>query len=234
MKSLTLIKEAVFHLFYPHICAGCGTDILPEESSLCIKCIHQLPVTGFEKYADNPIEKIFSGRLTFSKATAQLYFTKHSTLQNLMHAFKYRNDKHLGHQLGIIMGNQLLESKRFNDIDLLIPLPLHESRERKRGYNQAEILCSGIAEVLKIPVKNDILVRSKITDTQTTKHRVERWKNMMDSFTLSNKEIIENKNVLLLDDVITTGATMEACGETLINVKGITLNIGALCFASQL
>jgi ComF family protein len=234
MSALTLIKESLLQLFYPHLCAGCGSDALPVSSHLCVKCMHALPLSSFEKQADNPVEKILTGRIEFEKATAQFYFTKHSVLQHIMHAFKYKGHKDLGHQLGLIMGNQLWQSGRFNDIEALIPVPLHESKKRKRGYNQAEILCRGIAEILKIPVITDVVTKPDATETQTKKNRTDRWKNMEGKFALVNENLIENKHVLLVDDVITTGATLEACALELLRASGVTLSIATLCYASKI
>lgn len=234
MNTLTLIKESLLHLFYPHVCAGCGTDILPAGSSICIQCIHNLPFSGFEKMDNNPVEKILSGRARFNKATALLYFTKHSSLQNIMHGFKYRGNKYLGYQLGLIMGNQLLESGRFCHLEALIPLPLHESRERKRGYNQAEILCNGIAEILQIPVVNNALKRVSATETQTRKNRIDRWQNIEGKFMLADESKIADKQVLLVDDVITTGATLDACTAALSEAEGTGINIATLCYAGKI
>lgn len=234
MNTVTAIKESLIQLFYPHLCAGCGSDALPVTSPLCVKCIYDLPLSGFEKRADNPVEKILAGRIQFQKATAQLYFTKHSSLQHIMHAFKYKGNKDLGHQLGLIMGNQLLTSRRFQDVDALIPLPLHESKKRKRGYNQAEILCNGIAEIMRIPVITEAAIRPDATETQTKKSRTDRWKNMEGKFALGNKNLIENKHVLLVDDVITTGATLEACSQELLRATGVRLSIATLCYASKI
>lgn len=234
MNTLTFVRESLLQLFYPHLCAGCGSDTLPTSSQLCVKCIYALPLSGFEKQANNPVERILSGRIAFEKATAQLYFTKHSALQHMMHAFKYKGNKDLGHQLGLIMGNQLLESRRFKDVDALIPLPLHESKQRKRGYNQAEILCKGIAEIMKLPVIKKAVVRPDATESQTKKNRTERWKNMEGRFALTHENLIENKHLLLIDDVITTGATLEACGQELLQVSGVKLSIATLCYASKI
>lgn len=234
MSTVTLIKESLLQLFYPHLCAGCGSDTLPVNSQLCVKCIYSLPLSGFEQQAGNPVEKMLTGRIEFEKATAQLYFTKHSALQQIMHEFKYKSNKDLGHQLGLMMGNQLLQSGGFNDVDALIPLPLHESKKRKRGYNQADILCNGIAEIMKIPVITDAVVRPDATETQTKKNRTERWENMEGKFTLLNQNQIENKHVLLVDDVITTGATLEACGVELLKATGVRLSIATLCYASKI
>ncbi|MEE6187270.1 Orotate phosphoribosyltransferase [Mycovorax composti] len=235
MKTLMrTIGDAVLHLIYPHICAGCGTDTLPSGSRLCIKCLHQLPVTHFEVQINNPVEKILAGRVRFERATAQFYFHKNASLQRMMHQFKYRGIKDIGHQLGTIMGHQLLHSGRFDDIDILIPMPLHESRERKRGYNQAKVLCDAIAQVLNKPVIENAVQRVVATDTQTKKDRIARWQNMSKKFSLINAAVLEGKHVLLVDDVITTGATIEACAEALYTAKGVQLSIATLCYASYI
>ncbi|WP_346236060.1 ComF family protein [Niabella insulamsoli] len=234
MSIITVLKDALLHIFYPHICAGCGSDILPATSQLCVSCIHQLPITGFENQPDNPIEKKLTGRIAFGKATAQLYFDKLAPIQQMMHAFKYRGNKELGHQLGLIMGNQLFQSNRFRYMEALIPLPLHENKQRKRGYNQAAILCHGIAEILKIPVLTDVVTRSEATDSQTKKNAIERWDNMKGKFVLNDATSIENKQVLLVDDVITTGATLEACANALAAAAGVGIHIATLCCASKI
>lgn len=234
MNTLTLIKDALLHLIYPHICAGCGTDALPSTSQLCIKCIHDLPLTRFETQANNPVEKILAGRVPFLHATAQIYFHKHSALQRLMHQFKYRGNKDLGLQLGLIMGYQLLESGRFGGTEALVPLPLHESREKQRGYNQAEILCNGIAQILQVPVLKGAVKRTIATGSQTKKSRIDRWQNIAGKFELGTNQGLQNKQVLLVDDIITTGATLDACGNALLKIKGLTLNVATLCYASKI
>lgn len=228
------IKESLLQLFYPHICAGCGNDALTIESNLCVKCIYELPVTGFELHANNPIEKILAGRIPFKKATAQFYFTKESLLQTLMHQFKYRAHRDLGKQLGIIMGVQLKESKRFEDVDVMVPLPLFEDKEKKRGYNQSTILCKGIATILNIDIVEDAIIRPLATETQTKKNRTERWRNMEGKFELLHVNKIKDKHVLLVDDVITTGATLESCAATLLQASGVKLSIATLCYASNI
>ncbi|MFT4094947.1 MAG: phosphoribosyltransferase family protein [Niabella sp.] len=234
MNPFTLIKDAVLHLCYPHVCAGCGTDALPVKSHICVRCLYDLPATGFEKQQDNPVEKMLAGRMNVHNASAQFYFTKKSVLQALIHQFKYRGNKELGHQLGTIMGSQLLESGRFKGIDILIPLPLHASKLQKRGYNQATILCNGISAITGIPVTTDAITRITATETQTKKHRIERWQNMEGKFTVTRPDKIENKKLLLVDDVITTGATIEACADPLLSVQGVELNIATLCYASTI
>lgn len=152
-------------------------------------------------------------------------------MQHLMHQFKYKGNKEVGIFLGKLMGWAMAESNRFSNIDVLIPLPLHKSREHKRGYNQAAILCEGISSVLNKPVWKDIIIRPEQTETQTKKRRIERWQNMEGKFELVNSSAIENKHVLLVDDVVTTGATLEACGQELLKANNLQLSIATLCFS---
>jgi ComF family protein len=227
------IKESLLQLVFPHICDGCGSDLLNIESRLCIRCLSSLPETNFEQHAGNPVEKTFWGRLPLDKASAHLYFTKESLVQHLMHQVKYKGNKELGLQLGRIMGHALKASTRFNDIDVLVPLPLFPSKEKKRGYNQATVLCDGIAEILSIPVLNNVVTRPQHTETQTKKGRIERWKNIEGKFQLENPQKIASKHVLLVDDVITTGATLEACGNELLKAGSSKLSVATLCVASR-
>ena len=226
------IKDSFVHLLFPHVCNGCGSDILNKESMLCMRCIDAMPETNFEIHTNNPVEKKFWGRLPFQHATAQYYFIRESLMQRLMHQFKYKKNKDLGTQLGRMMGESLKKSNRFS-VDALIPLPLFPAKEKKRGYNQATILCDGIAECLQVPVLKDVIIRPQHTDTQTKKGRIERWQNMEGKFILTKPEAIANKRVLLVDDVVTTGATLEACGLELLKGKNVELSIAALCYAAR-
>jgi len=232
MIQLKEIKDSCLHLLFPHLCAGCGSDILNEESVMCMRCIEAMPETNFENHPNNPVEKIFWGRIPFMSATAQFYFTKESLMQQLMHQFKYKRNKELGLQLGRIMGEQIKKSGRF-EADALIPLPLFPAKEKRRGYNQATLLCEGMAETMNIPVLDKVISRPQHTETQTKKGRIERWKNMEGKFILSNPEAVCNKHVMLVDDVITTGATLEACGNELLKAEGVQLSVATLCVASR-
>ena len=232
MISLSEIKDSFLHLLFPRICDGCGSDILAKESVLCMRCMEAMPETNFELHPDNPVEKKFWGRLSVQQATAQYYFTRESLMQHLMHQFKYKRNKDLGKQLGRMMGESIKKSGRFT-IDALVPLPLFPAKEKRRGYNQATILCEGMAESLQVPVLKDVVIRSQHTDTQTKKGRIERWQNMEGKFILDKPELISNKNVLLVDDVITTGATLEACGAELLKAENVKLSIAALCYAAK-
>lgn len=191
-----------------------------------------MPETNFELHAGNPVEKKFWGRLPLQTATAQYYFTRESLMQHLMHQFKYKKNKELGAQLGKMMGESLKRSGRFAT-DAIIPLPLFAAKEKRRGFNQATILCEGIAESLEVPVLKDIVIRSHHTDTQTKKGRVQRWQNMEGKFILNRPEAIKNKNLLLVDDVVTTGATLEACGAALLQAENVKLSIATLFYATK-
>lgn len=232
MITLKEIKDAVLHLLFPHVCAVCGSDILHEESVLCMKCIDAMPETNFELHPNNPVEKTFWGRLPLTGATAQFYFTKESLMQHLMHQFKYKGNKELGMQLGKIMGEQIKKSARF-EADALVPLPLFAAKEKRRGYNQAAILCEGMAEAMNLTVLDKIISRPRHTETQTKKGRIERWKNMEGKFILSDADAIKNMHLLLVDDVVTTGATLEACGNELLKAENVRLSIATLCIASR-
>ena len=233
MNFTTNILSPLAHLFYPHICTGCGSDLVEEDNLLCLKCINDLPHTNFAMHAGNPVEKIFWGRLPLRAATSEFYFAKGTLIQTLIHEFKYKGNMDVGRYLGSMIGNSLLSNDRFKQIDALVPLPLFADKEFKRGYNQAAILCNGISEVTNVPVLINNVVRKRFTETQTKKHRTERWENVATSFLVSNPKELKNKHVLLVDDVVTTGATLEACGAEIVKVEGTQLSIATLAFASK-
>jgi ComF family protein len=232
MIAFKEIKDSFFHLLFPHVCSGCGSDLLSEESMLCMRCVEAMPETNFDNHPNNPVEKKFWGRLRLVGATAQYYFTKESLMQHLMHQFKYKGNKDLGLQLGRMMGESLKRSNRFN-VDALIPLPLFPAKEKKRGFNQATVLCDGMAEYMNVPVLNDVIIRPQFTETQTKKGRIERWLNMEGKFILKNPEAITNKHILLVDDVVTTGATLETCGTELLKADNARLSLATLYYASH-
>ena len=225
--------KTVAHIFYPHLCTGCGSDLLPDNELLCLRCIHDLPHTEFEKYPNNPIERIFIGRLPIVAATSGFYFSKGELIQNLIHELKYKGNKDAGIYLSELMGNQMMNSERFKNIDYLIPLPLFAEKEYKRGFNQADIVCQGISNTMNIPMLTKNVVRIRFTETQTKKHRTERWGNVFESFKVKEESVLKNKHILLVDDVITTGATLEACGHVINKIEGIKISIATLATASK-
>lgn len=230
MIPVTSIISDFSHLFFPHVCAGCGTDNISRQAPVCMQCINQLPLTNFHAYTNNPVEKYFWGRIPVTGAYSLCHFTESSLIQHLLHQLKYKGNKEVGWFLGRMMGHSLKETDRFSNIDMMIPLPLFASRQKKRGYNQAEILCNGIAEIVKLPVVNDAVIRLTATETQTHKNRIERWANMEGKFELIKPAALAGKHILLVDDVITTGATLEACGQEILKAAGTKISIATLAY----
>lgn len=231
--SLQQAKEALLHLAFPHVCEGCATDALDSGELLCLRCLDSLPKTNFHLYPNNPVEKLFWGRLPLLHATALFYFTKGSLVQELMHQLKYKGNRDAGLYLGRLMGQALADSNRFRYVSALVPLPLHRTKEIKRGYNQAAVLCEGMASVMDKPVLPHLVQRSSATQSQTRKSRIERWQNQEGNFLVRDNTMISGKHLLLVDDVVTTGATLEACGSCLLQAKDVRLSVATLCFSSH-
>lgn len=233
MVSLKHLFFDAMHLFFPHNCLGCGTDVLSEKSLLCLRCSTSLPYTGYECIESNPVEKIFRGRTTLMAAASTFYFSKSHVVQTLIHQLKYKGNIEAGEYLGALVGRVLVQSGRFSNIDYLVPLPLSAEKEFKRGFNQSEIICKGISTVMDAPLLTDNVIRNRYTDTQTKKHRAERWKNVEGSFAVRNPAPLQGKNILLVDDVITTGATLEACTQCILAIPGISVSLATAATASK-
>lgn len=197
---------------------------------LCLQCLAKLPETGFFEAEGNPIERTFFGRAAIQSAGAAFYFTKDSLVQHLITEVKYRNNKEIGIYLGRLTAFQIQKAERFNSIDCIIPLPLNDKKLHKRGYNQAALISEGISSVLNIPVITNAVSRKFFTETQTKKDRISRWQSMQDAFEVSNSSLLENKQVLLVDDIVTTGATLEACGNVILQVPGLKLSIATVAW----
>ncbi len=228
MKSRISIFHSLLHLFFPKTCCGCGTVLLSENILFCIYCQASMPVTCFEFFPTNPIEKIFWGRVVVEAASAHLYFTTGSSVQRSLHLLKYKGKKEIGIYFGKCMSTALIHSRRFSECEMIIPLPLFAEREKKRGFNQATLIATGLSLQLKIPVVEDVVVRVKRTDTQTHKSRIQRWKNMESTFEIREPLKIMGRHVLLVDDVVTTGASLEACARVLQNIPGVKISIACL------
>ena len=230
MNALVQIGRSFTHLFFPHACYGCGTDVVGNEQLLCLRCLHELPYTNFQLHAGNPVEKIFWGRLQVTQAAGIFYLTKNAVLEKLLHQLKYRGKKEVGEYCGQLVG-RAIQHTSFATIDALVPLPLFPKKERARGYNQAAVLCDGIAAIINKPVLKNAVQRTSATGTQTRKNRMERWQNMQGRFSITDAAKLTGKRVLLVDDVITTGATLEACGAELANA-GAQVSVLALGYAA--
>jgi ComF family protein len=217
-------------LFYPHYCEGCGSDMLYAGQFLCSRCLISLPATGFFARADNPVEKIFYGRTDISAAGAAFFFTKQSLMQHLLIELKYRGNKEAGYFLGRMMAYALSASDRFHFVEAMVPLPLHPKKENSRGYNQAGLICKGIAEVWQKPVLEQAIIRREFTETQTHQNRIGRWENMLGVFEVTEPEQLENRHLLLVDDVITTGASLEACATAIRSAADCQISIATAAY----
>jgi len=226
---MSLIQD-ITDIFFPRICCGCENLLAHREKLICTECLYKLPRTGFWKEEDNNVAKMFWGRVPFKNASSFLYFQKGSQLQNIMHKFKYRNQKEIGYELGKLFGSHLL-STNYSSVDIIVPVPLHNSKFRKRGYNQSEWIVRGMSEILKIPYEISALERVKANDSQTRKTRYERWENVENIFNLVSPETFKNKHVMIIDDILTTGATIEACATAILNVPGVKLSVATLAVA---
>ena len=222
--------EPVFWLYFPKNCPACGRPLRLFGANICGRCSQNLPETHFFEAPGNPIEKIFYGRLPIDAGAAAWYFHKNTALQALLFQLKYKSNKEVGLFIGKQMGSLLAASDRYVGIDALIPVPLHPQALSKRGFNQAALICEGISQVWHKPVYTSVIVRNKRTSTQTKQTRAERWENMENAFTINDPGSINGKHLLLIDDVITTGATIEACGKTLLTIKNVRVSVAAAAY----
>lgn len=222
--------DDLLSLFYPRLCAGCGTSLVLGESVLCLNCLADLPRTGFHHLKENPVYQIFIGRVSIQLATSFCRFDKGGRLQHLLHALKYQGNREVGQKLGHLMGIELSHELDYQQIDAVIPVPLHPKKERKRGFNQSIEICTGLAKAMNKPLILGNLVRDLHTESQTFKGRFERWENVCGIFSVRDPSLFSGKHLLLVDDVITTGATLEACCLPLLEIKGITVSLASIAY----
>ncbi|HTM97943.1 MAG TPA: phosphoribosyltransferase family protein [Pedobacter sp.] len=231
MQQLKHLALDVIGLLFPNLCNGCGLSLYNGEKAICLHCLYDLPYTDFHLYQHNLVAKQLWGRLPFEAAMAMLYFKKGTKTQNLIHNLKYNGKTEVGVRLGNLLGEKLIDSQYYKDVDYVIPVPLHHKKQRERGYNQSLYIANGIAERMKLRVNKDQLIRKRVTETQTKKSRYNRYENMLTVFEINHPEIVKNKHILLVDDVITTGATIEACGNSLLRCGIKKLSIAGVAFA---
>lgn len=231
MQLLQQLANDVIGLLFPNLCNGCGLSLYPGEKAICTHCLYDLPYTDFHLDPNNRVAKQLWARLPFEAAMAMLYFKKGTKIQNLIHNLKYNGKTEVGYTLGNLLGQKLMLSEQYKAIDYIIPVPLHPKKERTRGYNQSVCIADGISDAINVPVNKIVLIRQKITETQTRKSRFNRYENMLDVFEVPGPESLRNKHILLVDDVITTGATLEACGNSLLRGGIKKLSIASVAFA---
>ena len=231
LNRLQAYSTGFLHLFYPHICMHCGSEELPSANILCAACEKNLPYTHFLPIAQNTIEKIFWGRVPLHEAGASLFFTKDSIVQSLVFALKYKNQKKAGRLLGNIIGRDMLHSQRFKNIDCMIPIPISKNKQRARGYNQALLICEGIQEKLPHIQILPMLMKHKNAIIQTSKDRIQRTQLGPQNYSIIDPTQIAEKNVLVVDDVITTGATIESvCKYILSEARPHSLSLVAAAY----
>lgn len=224
--SLSLWPQALADLFVLNACLSCQTPLVRQESHVCLDCLGQLPLTGFEN-DPNSNEMFFrlAGRVPVKTAYSMAWFEKGGTLQHLLQALKYANQPEIGRFLGQQYGRRLRKAGQVFNGCTLVPVPLHTAKRRKRGYNQSEEICIGLAEELDLPILPDLLTRTRFTRTQTRMSGYRRQKNTDGAFEL-RREVPEK--ILLVDDILTTGATMVACCRPVLERNGPTPEIHTL------
>jgi ComF family protein len=219
-------------LFYPRLCQACGRALLSHERVLCNYCSIQLPKTNFQNKQNNAIEVLFWGRADIAAAASYYKYSKGGKVQHLIHQMKYQGFREVGYYVGEVFGKTLAKSERFKEIDIIIPVPLHKSKLIKRGFNQSEVFADGLGKSMAATVDPENLYRKIASSTQTKKSRWERYQNVNDIFGIRDVSLFENKKLLLVDDVITTGSTIEACASILNQIEGVEVSVVAMASAA--
>ena len=226
----------MLNILFPEICNGCNAMLSGNEKVLCISCRHELPLTRFHHTNNATLKELFQGKLPVDKATALLFFEKKSIVQELLHNLKYRRQEQISYFLGRWLGNELVDIDAYKDIDMVIPVPMHPIKKRKRGFNQVSGFGIEIANALKIPYTEKVLIKKAKTTSQVFKERVNRFhlsEIEKALYIVVNEEEIRNKHILLVDDIVTTGATLEQCGITLLKVPDVKLSIATMAITSS-
>ncbi|WP_406685621.1 phosphoribosyltransferase family protein [Seonamhaeicola sp. MEBiC1930] len=220
--------KSLVNLFFPKVCYACLNPLNDNEDTICIDCRHDLPITNFHIDHNDAVKKVFYGRIKIENGTALFRFEKQGIVQKLIHGLKYKGYENIGNTLGIWLGGELKNIESYQNIDAVIPVPLHKKKLQKRGYNQVAKFGQQIALALNVDYLEDTLVKITNTKSQTQKTRFSRWKNSNELFALKNIESIENKHILIVDDIITTGATLEACATVLNQAPNVKISIATM------
>jgi ComF family protein len=216
------------HLFFPQVCVSCGDKLLVQEKCICLKCIFKLPKTNNFKETDNALEMLMAGRMPFERIASFCLYSKKGVLAPMMQYLKYRNRDDIGVLLGKMYGEDLRGSDFLQPIDIIVPVPLHQKKLKQRGYNQAEMIAKGLSEATSISISTENLVRTIHNPTQTKLDKSRRWENVKEIFDVKNPGQFENKHILLVDDIITTGSTLEACGVALQECNNLKISVAAI------
>lgn len=232
MKVKTLFEDFI-SIFYPRLCAACDNILDKGEEVICLECKYSLPETDFHLNKGNPLEKMFWGKVRIETAVAYYYYSKKGRVQKLIHNLKYHGHKEVGLFLGKEYGKLLKENEAFKNIDVIIPVPLHEKKEGKRGYNQSEYFAKGLSEAMKKPIDVRSLVRIIDSESQTKKKGYAKYLNVKGAFKTINEDTLNDKHVLLVDDVITKGSTIEESANALSSINGIKISVAAIAFAGN-
>lgn len=224
--------KSIFHnflnLFFPDLCVVCNDRLTEGEQHVCTDCLLLLPKTNFHLHPDNRLERFFAGRIPFQHIAAYAYFVKGGSIQSIIHELKYRRNPQIGSFVGELCGENIRGSQFIANIDILVPVPLHPKREKQRGYNQSLEICKGISRMTGIPIDNNTLIRKVNNESQTKNVRFDRWKNVEDIFSITDEIPFQNKHILLVDDVITTGSTLESCAKEILKCEGAKISIYAV------
>lgn len=216
------------HLFFPDVCIVCGVELIHSEECICLRCLYKLPRTYNFKQPDNAAERLMAGRLPFERIASFCVYAKGGMLPALIHQLKYHHRKDVGTLLGRIFGEDLLGSDFLKPIDTIVPVPLHPKKEKSRGFNQAEMIAQGLAEATALPMSVGNLIRVVYNPTQTKRTKTERWENVRNIFSVTDPAAFTNRHLLLVDDVITTGSTIEACGVALQECNLVKISVATL------
>ncbi len=225
--------EGINHWLFPSMCPGCCIRPVRSTQMFCTVCEYEMPYTDFHEYPENPVTDVFWGRFHLHSATCLLYFGAHGMVRRLIHDLKYKGRRDIGTDLGKRLGRRMAKSEYFNSVDMVIPVPLHPQKLRIRGYNQSEAIAEGVADQMQAILNKDVLRRSLHNPTQTRKSREERLANVEGIFELHNESDLAGKHILLVDDVLTTGATLEACAKSLVQIPGVRVSIATLAIATK-